>query len=142
MSRPPLMRRRYLINRPLQIKYACMIGAVLFVMLILVEFHTYWTIHSIYPHIFSTLLGLQLKALQGWLFINGLFYTVGVAILSIFISHRIAGPLYRLEKAVDEALASDDPARPIVLRQDDEFHTLADKINRLIARLSQAKHRL
>lgn len=139
MSRPSFFKRTYLINRPLQFKYALMVGLVLIVMLLLVQFHTYWTIQSIYPHVFSSLLGRQIKSLQYWMLINGAVYAAGVAVLSIFISHKIAGPMYRLERAIREILDSNDDSRRVTLREGDEFHSLAEQINRLLERLAQAR---
>ncbi len=139
MHRPSFFKRTYLINPPLQLKYAFMIGGVLMVMLLLVEFHTYITIQSLMPHLFSSLLGRQVKVLQYWMLVNGLVYVAGAAFLSIFISHKIAGPIHRLEQAIQEVLESGDPRLRITLRKNDEFHALADKINLLLERLSRTR---
>lgn len=61
--------------------------------------------------------------------------------LSIFIiwmaalelSHKIAGPLYRMEKELDERIAG-IKAGPIKLRKGDEFQLLVDKMNKLISK--------
>jgi len=49
------------------------------------------------------------------------------------ISHRVAGPLYRLEKDLDERIAGTKQG-PIRLRQKDEFKALAEKLNKLICK--------
>jgi methyl-accepting chemotaxis protein len=47
------------------------------------------------------------------------------------LSNRIAGPIYRLEKDLDDRI-SGKKSGPIQLREKDELKTLADKINKLI----------
>lgn len=51
--------------------------------------------------------------------------------VALELSHRIAGPLYRIEKELDQRIAG---ARrgPIKLRKNDEFQLLVEKINKLI----------
>jgi Na+/glutamate symporter len=49
------------------------------------------------------------------------------------ISHRVAGPLYRLEKDLDERIAGTKHG-PIRLRQKDEFKALAERLNKLICK--------
>ena len=53
------------------------------------------------------------------------------------LSHRIAGPVYRLEKELNDRLDGKKTG-PIKLREKDELKTLADKINQLIERSRQA----
>lgn len=139
MPRPNIFQRTYLVNKPLQIKYALMIGGSLLVMLFLVQFHTYLTIQSILPNLFSSVLGRQVRSLQFWLVVNSVIYLALVAFLSILISHKIAGPIYRFETAIQEILDSGDTSRRITLRKGDEFHTLAERLNRLLERLSRSR---
>ena len=47
------------------------------------------------------------------------------------VSHRIAGPLYRLEKELDSLIAGTSRG-PIKLRKHDEFKLLAEKINKML----------
>ncbi len=51
--------------------------------------------------------------------------------MALELSHRIAGPLYRLEKELNERIEG-KKSGPIQLREKDELKALADKINRLI----------
>lgn len=53
--------------------------------------------------------------------------------IALELSHRIAGPLYRLEKELDERIEGKKKG-PIRLREKDELKLLADKINKLISR--------
>jgi methyl-accepting chemotaxis protein len=51
-----------------------------------------------------------------------------VVIISIFLSHKIAGPMYRMEKFLT-AMATGDFTQHITLRKGDELKTLADRMN-------------
>jgi nitrogen fixation/metabolism regulation signal transduction histidine kinase len=51
--------------------------------------------------------------------------------MALELSHRIAGPLYRLEKELNDRIEG-KKSGPIQLREKDELRVLADKINRLI----------
>lgn len=69
---------------------------------------------------------------------NGVFIVIGGAFLvvaAMLITHRIAGPLFRLEKALDNMLKGrlDDT---IYLRTNDEGKDIAKKINDFNANLS------
>lgn len=47
------------------------------------------------------------------------------------LSHRIAGPLYRIEKELDE-IASGAKRTPIKVRKNDELQSLATRLNKVI----------
>ena len=49
------------------------------------------------------------------------------------LSHSIAGPIYRLEKELDDRIKG-KKAGPILLREKDELKVLVDKINKLTYR--------
>lgn len=53
--------------------------------------------------------------------------------VALVVSHRIAGPVYRIEKELDEHIAG-KKIGPIKLRQKDELKSLAEKINKLICK--------
>lgn len=129
------MRRNYLVNKKLQFKYAMMIGIVLAVVVLLMEAHTFLVIKSAEPELASPLLLMKLKELQKYMLFTGVIYMVVIPVLSIFISHKIAGPLYRLEKSIREALETDGPPKKIVLRDGDELQSLAHLVNQLLERL-------
>jgi nitrogen fixation/metabolism regulation signal transduction histidine kinase len=76
------------------------------------------------------------KALMGsllWIFGIGIFLIiVQVALLTIFFSHKLAGPLYRFEKAC-HGLINGDYTEKISLRKGDEMQNLAGLFNEMIA---------
>lgn len=60
--------------------------------------------------------------------------SVATIVIVLFISHRIAGPLYRLEKSLEE-LGGGDLTVDVHLRQADEIKALADTLNRTMKNL-------
>lgn len=53
--------------------------------------------------------------------------------IALELSHRIVGPVYRIERELDERVAGAKTG-PIILRKKDEFKVLVDKINKLICK--------
>ncbi len=56
-----------------------------------------------------------------------------VWLIALELSHRVCGPLFRLEKELDERIAGKGHGH-IRLRPKDELRVLVDKINKLINR--------
>lgn len=56
-----------------------------------------------------------------------------VWLIALELSHRITGPIYRLEKELDERISGKSHS-PIRFRAKDEFKALADKINKLLTK--------
>jgi methyl-accepting chemotaxis protein len=66
--------------------------------------------------------------------INNLAIMAFVIAVGIVSTHRIAGPVYRVEKEIDRVLAGEKGVR-ISLRKGDNFPALAEKVNALIERI-------
>jgi len=67
------------------------------------------------------------------LMISGPIVIFIIWLAALELSHRIAGPLYRMEKDLDERIAHGGKG-PIKLRPKDEFKILVEKINKLLSR--------
>ena len=59
-----------------------------------------------------------------------------VAVIGLFISHRMAGPVYRFEKVTEE-IGSGNFAFWVKLREKDEFKELADSFNVMMDNLTE-----
>jgi hypothetical protein len=70
--------------------------------------------------------------------INNLLLMIIIIVVGIFYSHRIAGPMYRLEQDIIRVLNGEKNVQ-IKLRQKDKMKTLADQVNRLISELEKAR---
>jgi len=53
--------------------------------------------------------------------------------IAVELSHRIAGPIFRLEKELDRVISGEQKT-PLVLRKKDELKPLTEKINKIISK--------
>lgn len=133
-------RRNYLINKDFQFRY---IGRMVFgilAMALVAGFTVYYTtwariMDEFYnvPRIASQYAPL-FASVNRTLVVVILVFLVITAVLSIFISHTIAGPIYRFEKTLLN-LMQGDLTQQIGLRKGDEFKNLAVMFNDMIAEL-------
>lgn len=63
----------------------------------------------------------------------------GAFALIIFISHRTAGPLYSLKRAMQRVAEGDLSVR-LTFRKNDEIHDVADAFNRMMDKLQGSGH--
>ena len=66
--------------------------------------------------------------------LNNLFMLIGVSIIGIFYSHRIAGPIFRVNRELQRALDGEKNVR-ITLRQKDKLQEMTNRINQILAEL-------
>ena len=135
-------RRNYFVRKEFQGRYVLrsfltiLIGAVIFTAIFsLFSSHTITvTYEGSVLRIDRTPRALLVEILRTYgvyIFLLGL----GISIVSLFLSHRIAGPLYRLEKSVEEITKGNLDFR-ITLRRKDEAKELAASMNSMIRELS------
>ena len=135
-------RRNYFIKKDLQGKYMfsffifVVAGSIIFTLILsLLSSDTMTIVYDNYKlQIGKTPLMLMKEILSAqWIFI-----VVGgflVVMLSMFLTHRFAGPIFRFEKSIEEMTKGNLNFR-IHLRATDEGKELAEKINILIDMLS------
>ena len=68
-----------------------------------------------------------------------LFVLVGVFLYTLIFSHRIAGPIYRINKAIEMMLLGEYP-KSITLRKGDHFQETAELLERLSRRLDRQRN--
>ena len=61
-----------------------------------------------------------------------------IVVLGLIISHRIAGPIYRMQSHLDD-LARTGEVKELNFREKDYFPEMADSINRVMRRFSAPK---
>lgn len=143
MSRVKFRRRNYFINREFQgrtiFHYFLLVlaGSILFSMIF--SFFSSNTISIVYED-YHLRLGTTPNILMEKLFSAQWSFIVicgaAVILVTLFLTHRSAGPFYRFEKSLD-AMISGDLSLDIHLREKDEGKGIAKKINefnRLLAR--------
>lgn len=138
----PERRIRYLVKRKLQFKYMLFL---LFAMLIPTVICTgalyYFMWQTIaaevaLPETIALYLIPALEKVNLVLFISLPIVFFIMLLSSIYISHRIAGPLYRFENELKEIIKG-DYSRRIKLRAKDELQEIADGINQLLDRVEK-----
>jgi len=138
---PPLPRRRtrYIVQRQFQAKYAGWLLVVCVLVAWLVGATVYMTamqqlgakIEQIYPQSRAVAI---FQSTQLTLVRNLLWLIPVLLIVSVWMSHKIAGPLVRIKRMVDE-IGYDDVPGPIKLRKYDELKDLAASLNAMSERL-------
>lgn len=127
-----VIRKRYLIKKGFQLRFMI----IIILSMLLIALVTSWSIYSavietLYNQFYGENLALIKHAISYKLFIRSLLLIFAIAVISIFISHRMAGPVYKFEQTI-KALAKGNEVKEIGLRKKDEFYDLAIAINSLI----------
>lgn len=96
-----------------------------------------------YPGVFHALRNLS-PFLRPILAISVLVYALlacGLtSALCVYILHKVAGPLYRMELVLDQ-YRSGAPTRTVFFRNDDQIHALAQAFNLWIGSIRRDRHR-
>jgi len=137
-------RRRYLVSKKFQLRFAGMIILFMFLVALfssLIIYYQIWMLlgeklANVYPQ--GRLAGI-LRTANFNLFLRLLLVTPFVFALAIVLSHRIAGPIYRIQKTLDDVLSGDYSKR-LYLRKTDELKDVAESINKMIEILEKKKH--
>lgn len=82
-------------------------------------------------------LGPELRRILPALLVNDLLIMILLIIVGIVMTHRIAGPAFRMEADIDRALAGERGVR-VRLRRGDAHADLAEKVNQLLERIDDA----
>jgi methyl-accepting chemotaxis protein len=136
-EKPSYARRKYFINRKFQVEFSfsflLIIAAASITVMLLFFYNSRGTLTAGYT-------GSEVKLLQtGAYFLPSLIISTIVivifscltgAMVMILLSHRLAGPLFRFQMALDE-LSSGNLTLRFNLRGKDQFNDLADRINAL-----------
>jgi len=133
-------RKRYLINKPVQIGYFGLTAWFICLGILLVGSITYYfTLNTIISEIqitspaFDAVETVQKINLLLQKKLAGVFVALVVvaAILVIVYLHRVVGPVFRIERTLREVIEG-KPFYPIKLRKKDSFKSLAEAINTFV----------
>jgi len=129
-------RTQYLIAKRFQLKYVGMILLLVSLTAVMCSYVIYYTmmltmgdkLANVYPQgrLISIVNMVNFRILLSMLLMAPL-----VAMIGIYASHKIAGPIYRIEKFLG-SMAEGDLSMPITLRRNDELMSLANGINRVV----------
>lgn len=141
-------RRRRLINKPLQIKYALIAVWLVLIAVIIIGATIYVVSWNVWLDGLTDLEAIQIPDIkqvnQQLIFWLGIGF---VAIISVVLGveihflHRIAGPIYRIGRNL-HGLASGEPRCKIALRKNDFFHEVANEFNQMVTHFEEEEQRL
>jgi len=135
-------RKQYIVAPGFQFRYVGLILLLMFLTAALCSYVVYYTsminlgekLANVYPQgrLVSIVKIVNFRILLSVLLISPL-----VAVIGIFLSHRIAGPIYRMEKFLAD-LGGGNLGSRLVLREKDELTPLANGINLAVENLREA----
>lgn len=138
--RQAVFRKQYLIKKGLQFRYIGIVFSLALLASIVTGytvFATGWTLlgeklANVYPQgrLVYVIKMTNLTLIRNLLFVSPLIFLLG-----LLFSHKIAGPVYRIEKSIEE-IAKGNLALKVKLRKGDEFWDLADMINIMTGNLN------
>ena len=130
-----IKRSRYFVAKKFQVKYIGLILLLMFLTAAMCSYVVYYTsmiifgekLANVYPQgrLIHIVRIVNIRILLSVLLVSPLVATFG-----LFLSHKIAGPIYRMERFLFN-MAEGDVSSTITLREGDELVTLANGINRL-----------
>ncbi len=136
-------RRTLLINRPFQLRFCAYVCAWVLALcfiypLIVGNLFDYFARYiALDPtHADIGMLYSTRRAVVGLLIVTEIVFIVLTFMLSLFMSHRIAGPVYKLRKTMDE-FSKGSFDRKLFFRRKDYFPELADDFNLMVGNLRQ-----
>ncbi len=138
MNMRPYKRRHFFIDRQFQLKYILLV--IFMLLLYTMVFVGTLFVPQLLPLIFNSPANEQVKAAQILLLYHknvwpAVFIVIPLfGFFSIFITHRIAGPVFRLKMKLQQMTDWDLDSR-VTLRDGDDLQELADCVNLLSDRL-------
>lgn len=129
-------RTQYFVAKKFQLKYIGLILILVFSTAIMCSYVIYYTmmvtmgdkLANIYPQgrLVAIVNTVNIRILFSMLLIAPIIIVIG-----IYASHKIAGPIGRIEKFLD-GMAAGDLSFPLSIRRKDELVSLADGINKVL----------
>ena len=137
-------RSNILINRKFQFKFAFFVCTWIFVLSMVYPIIIYNLFEFFLRYVPNTSpeMMMRIRDVQSQvIFLLALLQLVFIAVtflISIFLSHRIAGPLYKLRKSMEEISRGNFEMR-ITFRKNDHFGELQDTFNEMAEHLAVRK---
>lgn len=127
-------RRIYLINPSFQVKFSLLVSFIIFLSSIIYPLTIHNLITTISGQVAATSpeFSTQLSDIKSTLLLILVLWQVGFTLLAfvicIFMTHKVAGPLFKLQKYLSHIREGQFNGK-LFFRKGDYFHSLADDIN-------------
>lgn len=131
-----------LINPKFQIKFSLIVVSIVFLSSLIYPFTIYDLFNSFIQNTPNSITQQQLeesrKNLIVWLVVYQVAFCAIIFIVSIFISHKIAGPIYKLSTFLKKLSDGVNPGR-LYFRKGDHFLDVADDYNEAMTRVQETQ---
>lgn len=131
-------RRRYLVNKPVQFRYMSLVVIPLILLLSSLYYVMYYAVFNemLIPEAIVATLVPAMNKVNIIIFLAAPIALFIVLRMALIYSNRIIGPIPRLERELDRALAGDYSVR-IKARDDDELRGFIGKVNMLLEKMEK-----
>ena len=134
MAEPQKFQRRtVLIKRSLQLKYIGMVFLSVLLASLIVGGDIYYTMARMLLAD-NPSLSAAVTQFHAVILLKLTLYLVLILLISLYVSHRFAGPIYRFEKS-SQIVSSGDLTHRVSLRPGDEHLELQEEFNHMVASL-------
>ncbi len=128
-----VIRKQYLVNNSLQLGMALRF----FICMVLVAAASGWAVYyAVWQTVLVDFHGANLAKMYHAISQRLLFYGLGLVLclsgLSIFFTHKIAGPIYKVRRILDESVEKGSKPREIRLRKGDQFKDFVSSFNKFL----------
>lgn len=140
-------RKQFLILPKFQYKYSLFFGGIALSISALLFASFYYTFSEVYYQILGFIinedaqLALTIREqFQQAIWILALvqiIFTLTITISGVFLTHRIAGPMWKIMKIMKEIGQTGNLETRIFFRRDDEFKEVADSFNNMMDKLKE-----
>ena len=132
MERKKVVRKQYMVKKGFQLRFMTTIIIAMVLIALVTGLTIYYAVmQTLTTQFHGENLALVKHAITYRLFLRSFLLILAIAIISVFLSHRIAGPIYKFEQTIKEC-ASGTNVKEIKNRKGDEFYELATAIKNLI----------
>lgn len=135
-----IRRKKYLVNRPVQLRYMTFVAIPLVVLLAGLYYLIYYAVFNemLIPEAVAATLLPAMKKVNIFLLIAGPIALFIIFRRALVYSNRIYGPIPRIAKEIDKVLAGDYSVR-IKARDNDDLKEFIDKVNLLVEKIEKYK---
>ena len=132
-------RAKYLINKKFQLAFAAKFALISTLFSVFIGFQLY---AIVWPVVSQFVPEQTIAFVRHQIFFRGILFlslaAILIIVISIVISHRVAGPIFSMERTIDRVVQG-EKIEFIRLRKNDELKGFAEKINGLITIIKELK---
>lgn len=133
-TRPPFWKRNYLVSRKFQLKYVFIVVVSFLVVIVLMLLNVHKLLKTLLPCVEMMDMGPQIAKSEMFLLIQILIIMAVLGLAMVYLTFRVAGPLFRIEKEIRDMLDKKEYNRQLKIRKGDEMQEIVVLINELLVK--------